>query len=119
MNISKVTPTADGGCTIEFTTPDFVYVLTSAFDCEGEQPIGVHASLPFAKQAAEKMADACGFTGGGWVQKSRDVWELQYGSNQWVVRRELVRTGEVRPGSMMYVAAEERRNWLRRLLGVR
>lgn len=70
-----------------------VFVLTSAFDYEGESPIGVCASLELAKAWAEKKAKELGYESAEWVTV-REQLELQCGSTQWVIREEEVQGGE-------------------------
>lgn len=71
-----------------------VFVLTSAFDYEGESPIGVCASVEFAKAWAEKNAKALGYESAEWATV-REQLELQCGSTQWVIREEEVQGGAV------------------------
>ncbi len=70
--------------------PD-VYVVTSAFDYEGEKPIGLYSSLHWAQVAARNAAEQSGCDGGQWVQKSERMWELSFGATQFIVRQEFVR----------------------------
>ena len=70
-----------------------VFVLTTAFDYEGESAIGVYATLELAKADAERRSKDCGQEGGEWTTV-RDQIELQFGSSQWVIREEEVIGGE-------------------------
>lgn len=71
-----------------------VFVLTSAFDCEGESPSGVCVSLELAKALAEKNAKELGYEPAEWATV-REQLELQCGSTQWVIREEEVQGGAV------------------------
>ncbi len=72
-----------------------VYVLTTAFDYEGESAVGVYGQWHVAIKAAEKMAAERGYEGGQWVNKSQPnehgVYELAFGSTQFIVRSEPIR----------------------------
>jgi len=70
-----------------------VFVLTSAFDYEGESPIGVYASLQLAQSAAEKLASERGYGATEWSSKD-GFWQLPFGSTQWNIREEEVVGGE-------------------------
>jgi len=69
-----------------------VFVLTSAFDYEGETAFGAFASLSLAQAAAQERAITAGYEPGDWVYLGGGDarWELQFGSQQWVIREEEV-----------------------------
>ena len=66
-----------------------VFVLTRAYDYEGESPVGVFASAALAKVQAEKQADEFGYSRGNWSTVENRI-ELDCGSTQWVIREEQV-----------------------------
>jgi hypothetical protein len=67
-----------------------VFVITQAYDCEGECPIGVAASLETAKAIATQNAVKCGYSPGEWATTRSGAHELQFGSTQYVIREEQV-----------------------------
>ena len=74
------------------TMNDPVFVLSSAFDCEGESPIGVFATPTLAKKTAEARAEELGWPIVRWMQDAGFSWECRYGGSSFIIREELVRT---------------------------
>ena len=69
-----------------------VFVITSAFDYEGEIPSGVAASLEMAKAIGSERAENDGYCPATDWAKLDDRWELSNGSSQIVIREEEVQT---------------------------
>lgn len=67
-----------------------VFVITRAYDYEGESPVDVAASCELAMRIAEKDAASSGYEGGAW----KDILgspKLDFGSVQWIIREWIVR----------------------------
>ena len=67
-----------------------VFVITRAFDYEGESPIAVAGNLKLSKEIAEKEAIVDGYENGIWEESSGAI-KLQFGATQYVIREEEVR----------------------------
>ena len=67
-----------------------VFVLTQAFDYEGESPVGVYARFDDAMFVAQRKATDYGYESAALKQVSGGQWEIRCGSTQWIVRTEKV-----------------------------
>lgn len=71
-------------CDDELDAPIVVYVLTSAFDMEGETVLGVYESLADAKSKAESLASERGEY--EWADNGE--WRLSCGASHYIIRPE-------------------------------
>lgn len=68
-----------------------VYVLTSAFDMEGESPLAVFGTLEKAQAAAELIATSYGWERFEWMGMAVEAWQMSNGgSSSFIIRKEVI-----------------------------